>query len=91
MSLFKIICLLCDGQSTLRRLRPHKLYACQGCIETHNGIGYVTANVETFKAACIERHNPTTMAMEGPMPPRAKPPVLQILTDSGTRRDAHGS
>ena len=59
---WQIICLLCDSRTkTLRRLRPHKLYACQDCLKAHNGAEYVVAHLDEFKSAFIERHCPTTL------------------------------
>lgn len=78
MSLFQIICLLCDSRTgTLRRLRPHKLYACQDCLRTHNGIAHVVEHLEAFKAAFIERHCPTTIPVSE-LQAAVKRPVIRV-------------
>ena len=54
----RLVCLLCDSQGPLRRLKPEKLYACADCFKNHGGARGIVGNLYEHIVAFNERHKP---------------------------------
>lgn len=50
-------CLLCDAtDKPFRRIRPHKIYACEPCVKENGGPDQILANMDNHVRAFELRH-----------------------------------
>lgn len=52
----RYVCLLCDSPGPLRRLRPSKMYACEGCVRDQGGIEVILTRGEGYVRDFVHRH-----------------------------------
>lgn len=58
MTIRQYICLCCDnkrGHGTLRRIRPLKIYVCEGCIKVYQGLPAIQARLAPLMQEFQER------------------------------------
>lgn len=52
----RYVCLICDSPGPLRRLRPERLYACEGCVRDQGGIEAILTRAPVYVADFVHRH-----------------------------------
>lgn len=56
-------CLICDAaHNPFRRIRPHKIYACEPCVKRRGGTDAILAEMDHHVQAFINRHNRQAVA-----------------------------
>lgn len=62
MPSYCLLCMICDARTgTFRRLKPHKLYVCFGCLRSQGPMDSIISQIPVYTAAFRERH-PGTMS-----------------------------